>query len=65
MGTIHMVLSYGQNDGKFGGRPFDQVPADEIRRRTMGAQGVLASRVFYAALYVRESQTIHFVKLIF
>jgi hypothetical protein len=49
MALVHVILLYGTNNVDFEGL---SPTAEQLRRRAIGSQLVLASRIFYAATYV-------------
>ena len=50
MGLVHVILKFGTNN-----QVALELTDDEIWERSVGSRLVLASRIFYSALYVHQN----------
>jgi len=55
MGLVHAILLFGTNNITTEG-----LTAQDIQEREIGSKLVLASRIFYAILYVKQRATGYF-----
>jgi len=55
MGLVHAILLFGTNNITTNG-----LTAQDIQEREIGSKLVLASRIFYAILYVQQCATGYF-----